>query len=261
MKKRLLLYTIVFLAWLTPLYFYNHQLFFAINGFGDNLVGYPMLFLTSIADGFFVLMFLVLLYKYRDSEYMAGFFGFFVAGIIVQTIKTLYPLPRPLGLFGEEKVFVMGMKLSSRTFPSGHSATAMVLFRYLIGTAATNKPGLLAFKVLLAVLGLFTALSRVSVGAHFPLDVWCGAFVGLVTYEVVLGLVRRRQQKSKGWRYRTTATYGWGIFVVIIYLTVYKEKTYELTFILTPIVVLMGLYFLYMAIRSFVRESLWSSRT
>jgi membrane-associated phospholipid phosphatase len=73
----------------------------------------------------------------------------------------------------------------SRSFPSGHTATAVagaIVMSYLY-------PRLTPLFVVLAA-GI--AYSRLYVGVHFPLDVVGGAVIGAVTALLLLAAVRRR---------------------------------------------------------------------
>jgi undecaprenyl-diphosphatase len=78
----------------------------------------------------------------------------------------------------------------SRSFPSGHTATACA------GAAVLSYlyPRGMPFFVLLAAA---IAYSRLYVGVHFPLDVLGGAVIGLVTALLLLAAVRRRSARAQ----------------------------------------------------------------
>jgi len=256
-----------FCAGLPVCYLFNNEIFLAINGFHVELFGQPMLFLTSIVDAFFVLMFLVALYSKRRNEYLPALLALAVAGVIVQSIKQVFPLPRPLGIFSREQMTILGHELTQRTFPSGHAATAMVLLRYLLGKDVKGRLQISILALGTAVLSL-SALSRVYIGVHFPLDIWVGAFIGFSICEMFIRMNQARffarlsqltvkitpgrLPPSKFW---ASVTYLWGMLVVVIYILFYEEKTSELSWLLSPMAVALGIWFLFKLVRVLRKKS------
>jgi undecaprenyl-diphosphatase len=73
----------------------------------------------------------------------------------------------------------------SRSFPSGHTATAFAGATMLSALVPRGAP---AFYVLAAAI----AYSRLYVGVHFPLDVVGGIVIGVATALLLLAITRRR---------------------------------------------------------------------
>lgn len=64
------------------------------------------------------------------------------------------------------------------SFPSGHTAAAFSVAIAMFGVLPLAVPGLL-------VLASIVAYGRMYLGVHYPLDVLCGAVIGLVTGSVL----------------------------------------------------------------------------
>lgn len=114
--------------------------------------------------------------------------GIVVGGLTASWIKHHLPSPRPYLALGADHLNVVGAALSAGSMPSGHSAMAFAMLAVLIAERRrfgersavsgflASGPGL----VLLALLALGIALSRLAVGAHWPADTLVGGGLGLV---------------------------------------------------------------------------------
>jgi undecaprenyl-diphosphatase len=110
-------------------------------------------------------------------------------GILLQLLKSLVDTPRPLSYFAEQikmsgvTVHTMFEPLYSRSFPSGHSQTAFCAAAVLAWvTMRSQKSRTVKYTlwILAYSLALLVGISRIYVGAHFPIDVLGGAILGVV---------------------------------------------------------------------------------
>jgi undecaprenyl-diphosphatase len=76
----------------------------------------------------------------------------------------------------------------SRSFPSGHAASA---FAFATGVAGTSP----AAGVPLAALAALVAYSRVHTGVHYPLDVVAGAVTGMALAPLAVAVADRRRDR------------------------------------------------------------------
>lgn len=128
----------------------------------------------------FVIIAALLFYKYRVSILLL--LSQIATGILVQIAKRLWNEARPKVFFQEnfpdiELHQIAGVHLhSTKSFPSGHTASA---FAFFIALAFFTKKPILQF--MYAVLAVLVAYSRIYLSQHFALDVLVGSAIGVFT--------------------------------------------------------------------------------
>lgn len=99
--------------------------------------------------------------------------------IIKKTIKRLRPC------CSEESARLLVKKSRSYSFPSSHSTNGGSVLGVVISELPTK------FVVLVGVLVMAIAYSRVYVGVHYPLDVLCGLIIGIIIGRLVIIFYKR----------------------------------------------------------------------
>ena len=120
----------------------------------------------------------------RDARRLAAVYlplalALLASGAAVQELKDAFGTPRPLAVYGAERVRIELEPLFMFGFPSGHSSAAATFGVYALLAYGRRVRWVLA----LALLG---GLSRIYVGAHWVIDVlggWAlGGSLGLLAY-------------------------------------------------------------------------------
>ena len=167
------------------LYFSKEESFLLINRSYSALGDIFFEFITHIGDGLlFGLIILVLLfYSYRKA--LLGLVIFLASALVAQVLKLTYfdDVMRPVGHFGKEVDihFVEGVtRHVKNSFPSGHSTSVFALALFLVLAFNMRKTGWL-----MAITAILVGYSRVYLAVHFPVDVYAGSFIGVVTALVI----------------------------------------------------------------------------
>ena len=103
---------------------------------------------------------------------------FLTLGLVDLVLKPTVGRSRPFDAI--EEVRVVGARPPTRSFPSGHAASA---FAGAFVTTMMVRRG----RGVLWALAVLIASSRIYIGVHYPIDVIAGAFVGLAVAVLVTG--------------------------------------------------------------------------
>jgi len=168
----------------------NHQLFQFVNhhltnGFLDLLM--PLL--TYLGGSRMVYWYAAILIcwavvdrKRMPWRYPLIFIVGTLLGLVLEEgLKQLLQVPRPAAALGLARVRVLGELKLKNSLPSGHA-----VFAFMLATTLGEKRSL-AVRTALWCFAAGVAVSRVYVGAHYPLDVVAGGAIG-----VLAGLMARR---------------------------------------------------------------------
>lgn len=125
-----------------------------------------------------------------------------IAGLLSQSAKHAFRVPRPLAVLGEGQVHVVGQALQgNNSLPSGHSITAATCMTILLLALQPQRRTPLVITATI-VLGAAVMVSRIGVGAHWPSDVLLGGAFGVLSGCIGTALVQR-------WPFHRTAAGQW----------------------------------------------------
>jgi membrane-associated phospholipid phosphatase len=165
-----------------PVKVFNTGLFLALNSLHSPYSDVFWLGFTTLGDGYLLAIILGAFLLVNPRVTCLGLCLLILSSLALHSIKFVFPLARPAGVL--ESVHVVGPLLRAGTFPSGHTAasfsSALALAHFCPSRAVSA--GIIGIALLIS-------LSRIFVGAHFPLDVLGGIICSLLVYIFLLILV------------------------------------------------------------------------
>ncbi len=124
--------------------------------------------------------------KLKNSNAFLVLCSLCLSGVIVEILKFMIGRARPVffDMFGITGFFPWTAEWAFNSMPSGHTALSF---------AGLVMLGMLMprFKWMNWGLACVIAVSRVAIGAHWPTDVILGAFIGMVSADFVMAVVRK----------------------------------------------------------------------
>ncbi|WP_455212257.1 phosphatase PAP2 family protein [Kaarinaea lacus] len=151
----------------------NQSLFLWLQNWGRLLPESFWASITLLGDALTASVLLLLFSRKYPNVIWAGILAALVTTVVVQTLKHSLVLPRPPMVIAPEVLMLIGPEYHHASFPSGHSCVIWLLAGvWLLSQYSWPK--------IVAVLSLasLVSLSRVMVGAHWPVDITTGALIG-----------------------------------------------------------------------------------
>jgi membrane-associated phospholipid phosphatase len=158
---------------------FNVEIFRILNGLNSPMFDIFWLGCTTLGDGFLVAVVLGCFLISNPRITFVGLLTLCLSSVMVHLLKAAMPLPRPVELL--ESVHVVGPVLRFGTFPSGHSAAGMSM-----GITLAGFSSLTTVKCTALSLATLIALSRVFVGAHFPVDIVVGMGLAVLAFGLIV---------------------------------------------------------------------------
>lgn len=160
----------------------NHNLFLFLNRSCAPFVDKLMHLITYTGDGIVLTVILLSMLAIFDRKrmfriFLAVLFAAALGGLLVQFLKWEIGALRPLSIF--PNAHIVGKPLKIGSFPSGHTqlcfSSAVILSKEYKKSWRFLYPW--AFMV---------GLSRIYIGAHFPIDVMIGGLIGYLSGKALL---------------------------------------------------------------------------
>jgi len=180
----LLFFLTFFLKDLVPLDIY---FFLTINKISNPILNPLFIFITYIGSSLFwvfVIIFLWLKKERKASIYLI--YAFILDSILAFSTKMFFLRPRPPERFPGLEFLRIEYGLS---FPSAHSER---IFSGAVILGSLYKK----FRLLLFVLAMLVAFSRIYIGVHYPSDVVIGSINGIIIGLISLAIPTKKLQKK-----------------------------------------------------------------
>ncbi len=166
--------------------------FIAVNA---ALSKYPVILynITQLGDELIFLSFCAILLLYAPLVWEAMISASLVSLVISNVLKNFFAIPRPAAVLDHHSFVIIGRTLSGHnSLPSGHSITVFTLLTVL-GYAFLSKQTRNHFLwvLLIIITGLLIVITRVGVGAHYPLDVLVGSVAGFSSGLIGIFIARK----------------------------------------------------------------------
>lgn len=155
------------------------------------------LLITHFASEMIVIGVVCLLYWCVNKKYAYRLgFVFFISGLVIQTMKIIFKIPRPWIQSKTIRPVEEAIKgATGYSFPSGHTQSATALY----GTIAYNTKNKI-IQVGMLVIILCVAFSRMYLGVHTPMDVAVSLLITMIitivcNYIIDKGLIYKLSQE------------------------------------------------------------------
>jgi membrane-associated phospholipid phosphatase len=174
--------------------------------------------LTQLGDGAVALLLLLVLTRWAAHGHSLALKAFLLGSFVSPILKKIFAHPRPLSVLDPSQLNVIGLPVSSpNAMPSGHSLTVVTCMLLLMLSLPKTHRFTPLGSLVLGMLAVLSALSRVMVGAHWPSDVLAGAgFGGLVVW-----LALQWEQRQPWQRHLSTRTGQICLLLGMLFLIIY----------------------------------------
>ncbi len=152
---------------------FNQAVFLSINGLNAFTNDLLWASLTLFGDTRVLLASLLLFFLRHRHIAWAYMLVLIPGSIVVQGLKRTLSLDRPLAVLDPSLFHVIGEPLKHHSFPSGHTTAVVALAAIVV---SSNLPG--SLRISLLSIAMAASLSRIMVGAHWPMDLAAGVFLG-----------------------------------------------------------------------------------
>ena len=167
----------------------NEAWFHRLNGWSGATGTQVWAGITIFGDALVLLALALPILWYRPHWAWGLLVAAIVTTALTHSFKPWLDLPRPAAVLGADAITIIGPELRAKAMPSGHAAAALTLAGALVPLMKGR-----ATRSLLLVFAVLVALSRVVVGAHWPMDVMAGGLIGWLS-----GVISLRLMGDRAW--------------------------------------------------------------
>jgi membrane-associated phospholipid phosphatase/uncharacterized membrane protein YbhN (UPF0104 family) len=145
--------------------------------------------LTVLGDALFALPLTLIFLRYKPGVFAPMFVATLFSPFVLHSIKRITDIARPGAVLPSGDFHFVEPLYLSYSFPSGHSTMVFVWISIVI--LQMQGPTRRLWAPVLLGIGSVVAISRIMVGAHWPLDILIGAALGWTLALIATELARR----------------------------------------------------------------------
>ncbi len=201
--------------------------FLALNGALSHWPAALWLNLTELGDGAVLLILLTPLLIKQPQAWIAMVGAVPVAALLSTVGKHLAAIARPAAVLDPDQFTLLGHRVSAHnSLPSGHSITVFAAAIAILASLSLQPQcwHRWPLRLLVVLLASLVCLSRVAVGAHWPLDLLVGATAGWIAGLSGAALTRHY---SGWWRWSQNPIGGHVMALVLLsasFLIIYQAQ-------------------------------------
>lgn len=216
--------TFLILALVIYLFDLNQMLFQQLNQSFSLLPDLLWIHITVLGNAISLFLISYFFVEKHPKLFVSLFLSIFVGIAFIQSLKSIFMHPRPPALLSQSDFHLIGEAIRSRSFPSGHTATAFIFSSIMLFSFPKNRNLLLFYS-----LAFLVALSRIAVGVHWPIDILIGASLGILIGFLVLFLSARLERKYSFLKWRNAIynlLFCFALYVFFFYKANFHEADY-----------------------------------
>lgn len=152
--------------------------------------------ITVLGDATVLLLLLALFLLCKPQVWAAALASAPAAALLSTSVKHWAEVSRPAAILDQLVFILIGPEMHHNSFPSGHAITAFAAAAAVLATLVRTPDRVHDWALMACCLlgAAIIALSRVAVGAHWPLDLAAGAAIGWLA-----GLSGAALARHPGW--------------------------------------------------------------
>jgi membrane-associated phospholipid phosphatase len=186
------------------------SLFLAINSTSARLLPDDFVaVITMFGEGLWLTAFLSAFLLLAPRVNFAVLYASPIALLLTHGPKQLLHVARPSSVLASTNVHLIGAPTAANSCPSGHAlVTALVATTVILGCSAVRRRPAVIVLILIVLCSI--GLSRIAIGAHWPIDVLWGMMLGVATGALGVHLTYRFPQ----WECERGLSIAEGIFLL-----------------------------------------------
>ncbi len=167
----------------------DESLFHIIYGFSNPILDIILIPLTYFGSIYFWILIIIIAWIKKEKKLSIYLiYALVIDSLLSLSLKWIFRRARPEN-FLKKSIFLE--RNFGYSFPSGHSERA-----FSGATILSSFYTIFEYETVFYFLAALTAISRIYIGAHYPIDTLFGALVGIIAGNIILNLPTEKTQEK-----------------------------------------------------------------